>query len=248
MTKEQDLERAVDNFRKIETALDDFAAQTKELTGAGQQLTEARGTLEATRSSLSEALERHASVTEQLTSLAGLLAETTEVVRQGEPTRIANTVEHLVTEFERHKERISEMSGTVQTRIEESTRTVSASITESKEQVSAAQEKYQAETTGLLTKSLADISSMLPKVQVAVVSAIQELERSLGDRIARAETVFTQTAQKSHIAMVATLKESAKNTEEQIAKAERRVRIPAVTAAVLSGLALVLAIVALFAD
>lgn len=201
MSTNHDLERAVQDFRSIESRLTELADQTETVAGAGDRLASAEETLKAVHAAVADSLERHTALVEQLAGLASDLAETTEVVRRGDPSKMFEAVERLTADFERQKERVSEMAGEIRVRIEEATRSIDVSVADSGEEV---------------TKALDEQST-------ALAAAVDQAKADLDEA----------------------LRKSDEAAEKRITEAERRLRIPAIAAAVFSGTAVVLLIVVL---
>ena len=147
-----ELDEAINTFRTTEAALDKLAQQTGEVATAQALLATTQASLDALAASGSKSLAENAALSTQLAALASDLAEATDVLRQVDPAEIHQQLTRLSADFERQKERISEMTGETRARIEESTRlTTSAIDLSSAETVSVLRKRI-----GALTASIAD--------------------------------------------------------------------------------------------
>lgn len=214
MNTNDDLKRAVADFRAIESQLAELAHQTEAVAGAGRRLASTEEALRAIQALVTEALGQHATLAEQLASLAGDLAESTEVVRKGDPSKMFEAVERLTADFERQKERISEMAGEIRVRIEQATRAIDVSVANSAEEIATALGQQGAAIADSIGHSRADLGDALRESREALTAAVEAHDKS---------------------------------TDTHIAEVGRRLWLPAIAAAVLSGIAVVLLIVVLIA-
>jgi hypothetical protein len=185
MSKNDDLERAVASFKTIEMRLAELAGQTEAVAGAGQRLGSAQEALQAVHALVAEALGQHAALAEQLATLASDLAGTTEVVRRGDPSRMFEAVEHLTADFERQKERISEMAGEVRARIEQETHAIDTCVASSTRETKAAMELHAAAITDAVSQSKAEISNAVTASREALTMTNAEHDKSMKDDAAR---------------------------------------------------------------
>lgn len=179
------LERAVADFRRIESALADLAGQTQALAGAGQRLSSAEDALRAVLAQLEEALRTDAELSSQLGSLAGDLANTTEVVRRGDPSKMHQAVERLIADFERQKERISEMAGEIRVRIEQASQSLRASIADYSQAMTTALEEQLAPMAKAISQSRADLMSSLQEDREVLADALRQHHDDTAARIRR---------------------------------------------------------------
>ena len=175
-----ELDEAIRSFRDTEAALDKLAHQAESLAAAHAVLTAAQASIKTLEAASSASLVQNAALAKQLVALAGDLAEATETVRRIDPAKIHDELARLSADFERHKERISEMTGETRARIEESTRSTAMTIeTAAGETMSAVRQHSETFSAALATSDEAAAARaksterhlMVPAVIAALMSA-----------------------------------------------------------------------------
>lgn len=127
---EHDLGHAVRAFQTAEAALARLSEQAETVAGAGEQVEAARAVLGEVHEAYAESLQQHAELIRALTQLSENLVAATEVVRRNDPAKVFDAIDRLTVDFERQKERVSEMTGELRARLDESTRTIESVITD----------------------------------------------------------------------------------------------------------------------
>ncbi len=127
-TESHDLGEAVRAFQTAEEALNRLSVQAEQLAGAGEQLTLARESLASVRELCAEALQQQANLTEELTAMSRGLVDATEIVRRNDPAKVFQAIDRLSSDFDRQKDRVSEMAGELKARVDESTRSIEGAL------------------------------------------------------------------------------------------------------------------------